>query len=119
MLAPDQPDTDDPQPSTSTELATPRFDEAMECHIDDTPCRTPTSRKRLRPTGDNAGDALEAIAKYMTAKEKAVAPTSECDVFGKHLANEIRMIKSIGLRKRVQLQILQLVFDAQVEDGAI
>ena len=116
MLAPDQPDTDDPQPSTSTELATPRFDEAMESHIDDTP---PTSRKRLRPSGDNPCDALEAITKYMTAKEKAVAPTSECDVFGKHLANEIHMIKSIGRRKRVQLQILQLVFDAQVEDGAI
>ena len=52
----------------------------------------------------------------MTAKEKAVAPNSECDVFGKHLANELRVIKS---RKRVQMQILQLVFDAQVEDGVI
>ena len=55
----------------------------------------------------------------MTATEKAVAPNSECDVFGKHLANEPRVIKSIGRRKRIQMQILQLVFDAQVGGGAI
>ena len=126
MLAPEQPDTEDPQPSTSTairELETPRFDETVESHLEDAPSssHTPsTSRKRLRHSGENeGGDAQEEIAKYITAKEKAVAPNSECDVFGKHLANELRVIKSIGRRKRVQMQILQLVFDAQVEDGAI
>lgn len=79
-------------------------------------------RKRLRTSNSdvsNSNDTLEAITKYMIAKEKAIVPDAECDVFGKHVANEIRLVKNVGRRKRVQLQILQLIYDAQADDGAI
>ena len=65
------------------------------------------------------GETLEAITKYMIAKEKAAVPESRCSTFGRHMSNELEMIKNVSIQKRVQLDIMKLVFDAQVEDGAI
>ena len=58
----------------------------------------------------------------MLAKEKAVgagAPFSECKVFGHHMANEMNIIKTLGIRKRIQIEIMSLVYAAQLENGVI
>ena len=68
------------------------------------------------------GDTLEAITNYTITEGEggwcrlhigAGAPVSDCDVFGQHLANEIKIIKTVGIRKRIQIEIMHFVYDAQ------
>ena len=84
----------------------------------DDPLPAGSSRKRQQRQADS-GETLEAITKYMIAKEKAAVPESRCSTFGRHMSNELQIIKNVSIQKRVQLDIMKLVFDAQVEDGAI
>ena len=81
-------------------------------------------RKRLRlsSSGGSTNETLDSITAYMLAKEKVVgagAPVSECEVFGHHMANEMNIIKTLGIRKRIQLEIMSLVYAAQLENGVI
>ena len=40
-------------------------------------------------------------------------------IFARHVANEVMLINNVGRRKRLQIEIQQLIIDAQVEDGCI
>ena len=88
-----------------------------------TPAATP-SRKRRRtdaaPAATSGGaDALEAITRYMIAKQKTAVPESETDVFARHVGNELKLVCDIGRRKRLQLEILNLIFEAQLAEGVV
>ena len=118
--------TSDAVPSTNASFpVTPITDLMAEADVGDALpiISAPSScRKRLRLSSSGGSDTLDSITAYMLAKEKAVgasAPVSDCDVFGNHLANEIRIIKTLGIRKRIQIEIMSLVYAAQLEDGAI
>ena len=40
-------------------------------------------------------------------------------IFARHVANEVMLINNVGRRKRLQIEIQQLIINAQVEDGCI
>ena len=88
-----------------------------------TPAAT-ASRKRRRTNAAPAAtcggaDALEAITRYMVAKQRTAVPESETEVFARHGGNEMTLVCDTGRRKRLQLEILHLIFEAQLEEAAV